>query len=54
MNIKLMIFGIIISVVSVFFIHNYTQNYWFLAGCIVFIVGLSLKYKDKSEKNEHL
>jgi len=50
MNIKLMVAGIVMSVASIVFIHNYTQNYWFLAGCIIFIIGLSLKYKDKSEK----
>ena len=44
-----MILGIIISAISTFFIHNQAQIYFFGLGCIIFIIGASLRFKKEKE-----
>lgn len=45
-----MFLGVIISTISAFFILNKAQIYFFGLGCIFFIVGASLRFKEV--KNE--
>ena len=44
-----MILGTIISAVSAFFIHNHYQPYCFAVGCVIFIIGASLRFKEEKE-----
>ena len=45
-----MILGVIVSAFSTFFIHNQAQIYFFGLGCIFFIIGASLRFKEVDDE----
>jgi len=52
MEYKWMTLGVIICIISVFFIHNSYQPPVFFLGCIIFIIGTSIRYKEVEEKDD--